>query len=88
MSNIAVLGGDISTIKIGENTSIQKSVIGRNVEIGTKTKISNSIILGNCKIGNDCIIQNSLILNKCTIADKSKISEKEIAHGSDYPQLE
>lgn len=74
-SNIMVVASDESAVNIGEGTTIQKSVIGRNVQIGNKTKISGSVILGNCQIGSDCIIQNSLILNKVVVSDKQQIMD-------------
>lgn len=66
------------TPQIGAGTTIQKSVIGHNVQIGTKAKISNSIILGRCQIGDQCQIMNSLILNKVVVGDMEKLTDEVV----------
>ena len=87
-NNMSVLSGQKEnvniqeSVKLGNETIINKSIIGRNSKVGDGTKISNSIILSNCEIGSNCQIMDCMILTKCKIPDKTILKGKEVGHGT------
>lgn len=52
---------------IGENSMIERSVIGKNCKIGNNCSVLDSFIMDNCIIDNDCHIKASLLCSNCTI---------------------
>jgi translation initiation factor eIF-2B subunit gamma len=68
--------------KIGEKTSIVKSVIGKNTRIGSKCKITGSIIMDNVIIEDEVNINNSIIGPQVSIGTKCKILNSQMAFGS------
>jgi len=59
--------------KIGKQTLITDSVIGKNVTIGNNTTIKNSLVFSDCVIGDNCFIENSIICYKNTLESDLKI---------------
>ena len=64
-----------------ENTSIIRSIIGRNCKIGKKCRIINSVIYDHVIIEDNCIIENSLIGSDSFISSSSQISQCLIVSG-------
>ncbi len=69
----AVIRGDFSKIKIGQNTMIEDNSVlhtGRAMEIGDNVIIGHSVVMHGKKIGS-----NNLIGNNATILDDSQIGD-------------
>jgi carbonic anhydrase/acetyltransferase-like protein (isoleucine patch superfamily) len=87
-----VIRGDLASIKIGGNTTIQdNSVLHTEVdvplEIGDNVVIGHSVVLHGLKIGS-----NTLIGNNATVLDESKIGSfciiaagSVVSQGSEIP---
>ena len=69
---------------IGNDTSIDRSVIWEDVTIGQNCKISQSVIANGCKIGNNVIIRSESILGPHavvedgTVLDSRTVQSKEV----------
>jgi carbonic anhydrase/acetyltransferase-like protein (isoleucine patch superfamily) len=88
----AVIRGDLASIKIGGNTTIQdNSVLHADadapLEIGNNVLIGHSVVVHGLKIGS-----NTLIGNNATVLDESKIGSfciiaagSVVSRGSEIP---
>ena len=68
--------------KIGEKSSVSKSVIGKNTRIGNKCKIVGSIIMDNVVVEDEVNINNSIVCSQVSIGTKCKILNSQMAFGS------
>jgi carbonic anhydrase/acetyltransferase-like protein (isoleucine patch superfamily) len=87
-----VIRGDLASIKIGGNTTIQDNSVlhtdvGIPLEIGDNVVIGHSVVLHGLKIGS-----NTLIGNNATVLDESKIGSfciiaagSVVSQGSEIP---
>ena len=69
-------------IKIGEKTTINKSIIGNNARNGNKCKIIGSIIMDNVVIEDEVNINNSIVCSQVSIGSKCKVLNSQMAYGS------
>jgi len=74
-----VLGQDS---KMGERTSIKKSVIGRHCVLGSNVKVVSSVIMDHVTIADGCTIQGSIICNNAHLHER--VSLKDCYVGSSY----
>ena len=79
VSNDSVIQEDF---KIGEKSSISKSVIGKNTRIGNKCKIVGSIIMDNVVVEDEVNINNSIVCSQVSIGTKCKVLNSQMAFGS------
>ncbi|KAJ1522960.1 hypothetical protein ONE63_002097 [Megalurothrips usitatus] len=68
----SVIGGGS---KVGEDSTIQRSVIGRNCQIGKGVKIEDSFIWDGCIVEDNCSIQRSVVGNNCTVGRGAVLSQ-------------
>ncbi len=73
----AVLRGDVFSIRIGEDTSIQdNSVIHVThdqfaTQVGSKVTVGHSVTLHGCTVGDSCIVgMGAIILDQAVIGDR------------------
>jgi len=66
----AVLRGDVQSIRIGEDTSIQDNTVihvdssGFSTVVGDRVTVGHSVVLHGCKIGDDALVGiGSIVLN-------------------------
>jgi carbonic anhydrase/acetyltransferase-like protein (isoleucine patch superfamily) len=76
----AVLRGDVQSIRVGAETSIQdNSVIhvdssGYSTVIGERVTVGHSVVLHGCTIGNDALIGiGSIVLNGAEVGEGAMI---------------
>ncbi|MBY9006851.1 MAG: NDP-sugar synthase [Candidatus Lokiarchaeota archaeon] len=69
-------------VKIGEDTSVEKSVIWDNVNIGAGCQINESIICNNCTIGNNVILDRATIGPHCKISNDKVLRNTSLELGS------
>jgi bifunctional UDP-N-acetylglucosamine pyrophosphorylase/glucosamine-1-phosphate N-acetyltransferase len=80
-------GNNISTSIIGENTTVESSVIsdsivGNNCEIGPFAHIRKGTKVGNeCRIGNFVEIKNSVVGSRTKVAHLSYLGDAELGEG-------
>lgn len=67
--------------RIGEKTSVKRSIIGKHCTIGDKVKITNSVILDHVSILEGCNIQGSLIGANSTVNEKCELKDCIVGHG-------
>ncbi|XP_077285723.1 eukaryotic translation initiation factor 2B subunit epsilon [Arctopsyche grandis] len=65
---------------IGENTKVERSVIGVNCVIGNNCHISDSFILDNCRIEENAHISASVLSSNCIL--KKKVTLEQVVLGS------
>lgn len=78
----AVLRGDVSSIRVGERTSIQDGSVlhvthdgpyapgGRGLVIGSDVTVGHRVVLHACTIGNTCLIgMGSILLDDVIVED-------------------
>ncbi|MHA1149845.1 MAG: sugar phosphate nucleotidyltransferase [Promethearchaeota archaeon] len=68
-------------VKIGEDATIEKSVIWDNVEIGAGSYINESIICNDCILGNNVVLERATIPAYCKISDDQQIRDKALELG-------
>lgn len=71
-----------SNIKIGNNSSIDHSVLWDNIEIGSNTSIVESVISDNCKIGNNVLIKNESIIGPNVTIDDGLMLDNVTVHAN------
>jgi len=71
-----------SNVMIGQDTSIEKSVIWENVIIGAGSTIDESIICNDCEIGEGVDLKKVVIGPYCKISDNTKLRDKTIDMGT------
>jgi len=78
IKELTVVGQQIT---IGEDTTIDKSVLWDDVNIGSGCFINESIICNNCEIGNNVVLERAIIPPNCKISDDSKIRDRTLELG-------
>ena len=71
-----------SNVMIGQDSSIEKSVIWENVIIGAGSNIDESIICNDCEIGEGVDLKKVVIGPYCKISDNTKLRDKTIDMGT------
>lgn len=73
----AVLRGDVHSIRIGEETSIQDNTVVHVTEhqhsttVGSKVTVGHNVTLHGCNVGDLCIIgMGAVILDRAEIGDR------------------
>lgn len=73
----AVLRGDVHTIRIGEQTSIQDNTVVHVTEhrhptvVGSRVTVGHNVTLHGCTVGDLCIVgMGSVILDRAEIGDR------------------
>jgi len=78
MGNKAVAGnGSIvgAHSKLGDRSSIKRSVVGASCIIGANAKIINCIVHDGVSIGDGCHVQNSIVGRHATLHDKTTLKD-------------
>jgi len=85
----AQLGGSVigEGLKIGES-SVKKSIVGKNVTIGNRCKISDSILMDNVSIQDGAVITNSVLCHNVVCGEKSTVTSCTIGYGYSIPPSE
>ena len=72
----AVLRGDVESIRIGSDTSIQDNTVihvdssGFATVVGNRVTVGHSVVLHGCRIGNDALIGiGSIVLNGAEVGE-------------------
>jgi carbonic anhydrase/acetyltransferase-like protein (isoleucine patch superfamily) len=75
-----VLRGDVQSIRIGAETSIQDNSVvhvdssGFSTVVGDRVTVGHSVVLHGCRIGDDALIgMGSIVLNGAEIGDGAMI---------------
>ncbi len=77
-------------VRIGDNSGMKRSIIGKQVRIGNGVKIMNSILFDNVIIEENCSIQDSIVANNVVIKKGATVKDckigpgVELAGGSEY----
>ena len=82
-ANRSILGN----IKIGEKTSIKRSIIGNGCAIGDKVKLTKSFLMENIVIEEGCNIQGSIICSNVHIGNNCEIKDCIIADSQNIVSL-
>ncbi|KAJ3110249.1 hypothetical protein HDU96_006774 [Phlyctochytrium bullatum] len=61
--------------KIGERTSVKKSVIGKHCVIGKNVKIAGSVIMDHCIVEDNVKLEGSVICNTSRIQEASQLKD-------------
>ncbi len=76
----AVLRGDVESIRIGSETSIQDNTVihvdssGFSTIVGDRVTVGHSVVLHGCRIGDDALIGiGSIVLNGAEVGDGAMI---------------
>jgi NDP-sugar pyrophosphorylase family protein len=69
-------------VSIGEDSSIEKSVVWDNVNIGAGCIITESIICNECEIGDNVVLERAIIAPNCKISSNSQIRDQTIDLGT------
>ncbi len=74
----AVLRGDVFSIRVGEETSIQDNTVihvtgGKHAtRVGSRSTVGHSVILHGCTVGDLCVVgMGSTVLDRAEIGDGS-----------------
>jgi mannose-1-phosphate guanylyltransferase len=73
-----------SNVTIGEDSSIEKSVIWDEIKIGAGCIISESIICNNCQIGDNVVLERVIIPPNCKINDNSQLRDQTLELGQEF----
>ena len=66
---------------IGEDSTIEKSVLWDNVKIGAGCIITESIICNDCEIGDNVVLERAIVAPNCKISSDSQIRDQTIELG-------
>ena len=76
----AVLRGDVESIRIGSETSIQDNTVihvdssGFSTVVGDRVTVGHSVVLHGCRIGDDALIGiGSIVLNGAEVGDGAMV---------------
>jgi Carbonic anhydrases/acetyltransferases, isoleucine patch superfamily len=80
----AVLRGDYSPIRVGENTCVEDNVmIHGTVHLGRHCVIGHGAMLHSCVVENDCLIgMGAIVLDGCVVGEGSVIAAGTLVHRS------
>ena len=70
-------------VTIGEDTSIEKSVIWDEIKIGAGCIITESVICNNCEIGDNVVLEKAIIAPNCKISSNSQIRDRTLELGQE-----
>ncbi len=70
-------------VTIGEDTSIEKSVIWDEIKIGAGCIITESVICNNCEIGDNVVLERAIIAPNCKISSNSQIRDRTLELGQE-----
>lgn len=73
-----------SNVEIGEDTTINKSVLWDEIKIGAGCIINESIICNNCEIGDNVVLERAVIPPNCKISNNSQIRDKTLELGQQF----
>lgn len=63
-----------------EKSSVNKSIIGKNVRIGKHCKVLGCVIFDNVTIEDGCNLNNSIVCSKAKIGRNSKVLNSQLAY--------
>ena len=70
-------------VTIGEDTSIEKSVLWDEIKIGAGCIITESVICNNCEIGDNVVLERAIIAPNCKISSNSQIRDRTLELGQE-----
>jgi Carbonic anhydrases/acetyltransferases, isoleucine patch superfamily len=80
----AVVRGDYSPIRVGENTCVEDNVmIHGTVHLGGHCVVGHGAMLHSCVVENDCLIgMGAIVLDGCVVGEGSIIAAGTLVHRS------
>jgi translation initiation factor eIF-2B subunit gamma len=66
-------------VKIGERSSVKKSVVGSNCSIGSNVKIIQCVLMDNVIVEDGCKLENCILAHKVVLHQKCTLSNCEVA---------
>lgn len=71
----AVLRGDKSGVRLGENTNVQDNAVLHNARLGNRVTVGHAAVLDGCAVEDDCLIgMNATVLHDAVIGRGSLIA--------------
>lgn len=71
-----------NNVIIGEDTSIEKSVLWDNVKVGAGCIITESIICNDCEIGDNVVLEKAIVGPNCKVSSDSQIRNEALEVGT------
>jgi len=77
----AALGGACvigEALKIGDGSSVKRSIIGKNCKIGPHAKIVNSVLMDHCTVEENVTIEGTILCTDSIVQKKSSLKDCRI----------
>lgn len=67
-----------ASTRVGERTSVKKSIIGRHCVIGKNVKLVGCVVMDFVKVGDGAKLENSIVCQRATIGDRVDLRDCEV----------